>query len=110
LTPGAARQTKIWLAHSEKKEKNCGIFKINFRTSTMDKLQLTGQNLGRVFNYKSDCMSAMHLFCYEAKQLNLKLKIRPKHLLGSHPLAFKLPASTTHYRGHYRKRYQGLFP
>jgi hypothetical protein len=60
----------------------------------MDKLQLTGQNLGRVFNSRSDCMSAMHLFCYEAEQLNLKLKTRPKQLLGSHPLAFALPALT----------------
>jgi hypothetical protein len=58
----------------------------------MDKYQLTGQNLGRVFNSRSDCMSATHLFCYEAKQTNLKLKAQPKQLLGSLPLAFALPA------------------
>jgi hypothetical protein len=61
---------------------------------TMDKLQLRGQNLGRVYSSKSDCMSAMHLFCYEAKQLNLKLKTRPKQLLGSLLLAFALPVFT----------------
>ncbi len=63
-------------------------------TESMDKLQLTGQNLGRVFNSRSDCMSALHLFCYEAKQPNLKLKTRPKQLLGSILLVFMLPAET----------------
>jgi len=47
----------------------------------MDKLQLTEQNLGRLFNSRSGCMCAMHLFCYEAKQPNLKLKTRAKQLL-----------------------------
>jgi hypothetical protein len=57
----------------------------------MDKLQLTGQNLGRVFNYTSDRMFVMHLFGYEAKLPNLKLKTRPKQLLGYLPLVFALP-------------------
>jgi hypothetical protein len=57
----------------------------------MDKLQLAGLNLGRVFNSRSGCMWARHLFCYEAKQPNLKLKTRPKQLLGSLPIAFALP-------------------
>ncbi len=52
----------------------------------MDKLQLTGQSQGR----RSDCMSAIYLFCYESKQPNLKLKTRPNQLLGSLPLAFAL--------------------
>jgi hypothetical protein len=56
----------------------------------MDKLQLKGQNLGRVFNFRSDCISAMHLFCCEAKQPNLKMKTLPKQLLDSIPLAFVL--------------------
>jgi hypothetical protein len=56
----------------------------------MDKLQLTGQNLGRVFNCRSGCMGALHLCCYEAKRPNLKLKTQPKQLLGSLPLAFVL--------------------
>jgi hypothetical protein len=58
---------------------------------SMDKLQLAGQNLGRVFNSRSGCMCARHLFCYEAKQPNLKLKTRPKQLLGSLPIGFALP-------------------
>ncbi len=61
---------------------------------TMDKLQLTGQSLGRVFNSRSDYLSAMHLFFYEPRQLNLKFKIQPKQLLGYFPLAFGLPALT----------------
>ncbi len=58
----------------------------------MDKLQLTGRNLGRVFNSRSGCINAMHLCCYEAKQPKVKLKTRPKQLLGSLPIAFVLPA------------------
>ncbi len=58
----------------------------------MDKLQLTGRNLGRIFNYRSDRMFIMHLFGYEAKQPNLNLKTRPKQLLGYLSLAFALPA------------------
>ncbi len=57
----------------------------------MDKLQLTGQNLGRVFNSRMGCMCGVPFCCYEAKQTNLKLKTRPKQLLGSLPLAFALP-------------------
>ncbi len=54
----------------------------------MDKLQLTGQNLGRVFNSRSGPMCAMHLCCYEAKWCSLKLKTRAKQLLVPFPLAF----------------------
>ncbi len=61
-------------------------------TIIMDKHQLTGQNLGRDFNSRSSCMCAQNLCCYEAKQPNLKLKTRPKQLLGSLPLATALPA------------------
>jgi hypothetical protein len=57
----------------------------------MDKLQLTGQNLGRVFNFKSGCVCAMQLSCFETKLPNLMLKTRPKQLLGSLPLDITLP-------------------
>ncbi len=60
----------------------------------MDKLQLKGQNLGRVFNSRSGRMRAMHLCCFEAKGPNLKLKTWPKQLLGSLSLAFAPPAYT----------------
>ncbi len=40
-------------------------------------------------------MFVMHLLCYEAKQPNLKMKTRPKQLLGSLPLAFALPVQQT---------------
>jgi len=57
----------------------------------MDKLQLAGRNLGRVFNSRSGCMCAWHLFFYEAKQPNLKLKTMTKQLLHSLPIAIALP-------------------
>ncbi len=52
---------------------------------TMDKLQLTGRNLGRVFNLRSGCVCAMQLSCFETKLPNLMLKTRPKQLLSSLP-------------------------
>jgi len=56
----------------------------------MDKLQLTGQNLGRVFNSRYDCVHAMQLHCSETKVPNLKLKTRPK-LPEYPPLDIELP-------------------
>jgi len=53
---------------------------------SMDKLQLTGQYLGRVFNLRYSHLYAEHLGYYQVKLLNLKLKTRPKQLLGSLPL------------------------
>jgi hypothetical protein len=40
----------------------------------MDKVQLAGQNLGRVFNSRSGCMCARHLFCHEAKRAQVKVE------------------------------------
>ncbi len=57
----------------------------------MDKLQLTGQNLGRVFNFRNGRVHAVHLLCCGVKLPNLKLKTRPKQLLGSLPLDIALP-------------------
>ncbi len=57
----------------------------------MDKLQLTGQNLGWVFNLRSVHLPVAHLWCYLVKLPNLKLKTRHKQLLGSLPLDFALP-------------------
>ncbi len=59
---------------------------------SIDKFQLTGRNLGQVFNSRSGCVYAcIHSCCYWAKLLNLKLKTRPKQLLGYLPLVFALP-------------------
>jgi hypothetical protein len=55
----------------------------------MDKLKLTGQTLGRVFNFRSGCMSCHAL---TAIRSNLELKTRPKQLLGSLPLDIALSA------------------
>ncbi len=57
----------------------------------MDKLQLTGRNLGRIFNSKSGHVHALQLPFSETEQPNLKLKTRPKQLLGSLPLVIVLP-------------------
>jgi hypothetical protein len=40
----------------------------------MDKLQPTGQHLGRVFNSSSGRIHIMHFHCFEVKLSNLKLK------------------------------------
>jgi len=56
----------------------------------MDKPQLTGQNLGQVFNFEFDHLHAENIWCYQAKLPNLKLKTRPKQLLGSLPLVIAL--------------------
>jgi hypothetical protein len=56
----------------------------------MDKLQLTGRNLGQVFNSRSGCLYAIHLCCYKAKRPNLKLKTLPIQLNGFLSLAFML--------------------
>ncbi len=48
----------------------------------MDKLQITGQTLGRVAITRSGCICAMHLYCYEAKLPNLMLKTQPNQPLG----------------------------
>jgi hypothetical protein len=63
----------------------------------MDKLQLTGWNLDRVFNSRSGCVFAMHLSCFETKLPNLMLKTRPKQLVGSLPLDIVLPAQVQKY-------------
>jgi hypothetical protein len=57
----------------------------------MDKLQQTGQNLGRVFNFRFGHLSAEHFWCYQVKLPNLKLKTRPEQLLGSLLLVIVLP-------------------
>jgi hypothetical protein len=38
----------------------------------MNKLELTGQNLGRVFNFRNGCLHAMQLHCFETKLPALK--------------------------------------
>ncbi len=56
----------------------------------MDKLELTGQNIGRVLNSRLCRACIGHTIVHITKQPNLKLKTRPKKLLGYLPLAFAL--------------------
>ncbi len=58
----------------------------------MDKLKLTGQNLGWVFHSGLGRAYIGHAIVETTKQLNLKLKTQPKQLLGSLLLAFAIPA------------------
>ncbi len=57
----------------------------------MDKLKLTGRNLGRVFYSGLGRACIGRAIVHRTKQPNLKLKTRPKQLLGSLPLASVLP-------------------
>ncbi len=68
------------------------IFSLNYRLTiySMDKLQLTGLNLGRVFNYRSRHASTQICTFTSSKQPKLQLKTRPKQVLGTLPLAFSL--------------------
>jgi hypothetical protein len=63
----------------------------------VDKLQITGQNLDRVFNSRSGRVHAKQLHFSETEQPNLKLKTRIKQLLGSLPLYIALPATIHSY-------------
>ncbi len=56
-----------------------------------DKSKVTGQTLGRAFNYSNGNINTIHLCKYEAKLANLKLKTWPKQLLGSLLLNTPLP-------------------
>jgi hypothetical protein len=67
-------------------------------SQTMDKIKLTGQNLGRVFNSRLGCACIRNVIVHITKQPNLKLKTWPKQLLGSLPLAFVLPEQTDQRR------------
>ncbi len=59
---------------------------------SMGKRQLTRRNLGRVFNFRNGRVHVVHLLCNRVKLPILKLKIRPKQLLGSLPLDIVFPA------------------
>ncbi len=67
-------------------------------SQTMDKIMLTGQNLGRVFNSRLGRACIHHAIVHITKQPNLKLKTWSKQLLGYIPLAFVLPAQTEQKR------------
>jgi hypothetical protein len=54
-------------------------------------MSIAFRDLGLVFNFRSGCVHAMHLYYFETKLPNLKLKTRPKQLLGSLPLDIAPP-------------------
>jgi hypothetical protein len=58
----------------------------------MDHLQLTGQNLGQVFNFRSGHWHAVTFLVLSVKLPNLQLKTQTKQLLGSLPLVTAFPS------------------
>jgi hypothetical protein len=61
----------------------------------MDKLKLTGQNLGRVFNFRSGRLHAATFLALSVKLPNLRMKTWPKQLLGFLMLIITLPNRET---------------
>jgi hypothetical protein len=53
-----------------------------FKAAIMDKLKLTGLDLGQVFNYRCGCACTKINTCTSTKQPNLELKTQPKEVLG----------------------------
>ncbi len=62
----------------------------------MDKLNLTGRNLGRVFKFRRGYLHVIPLYYFETKLPNLKLKTWPKQLLGYLPVDIMLPGFSCH--------------
>jgi hypothetical protein len=60
-------------------------------TLGMDKLQLTGQNQGRVFHFRYGRVRAVHFRCLVVKLPNLKLKTGPKTSLRFSPVRHRAP-------------------
>ncbi len=60
----------------------------------MDKLQLTGQNVDRVYNFRSGPLHAATILVLWVKLPNLQLKTQLKQLVGSLSLVIALPAKT----------------
>ncbi len=67
----------------------------------MDKLQLTGRNLSRVFNFRCGCVHDIHLCWYEVKLTSLRLKTQPKWLLCSPLVNIVLPVGAYPSGAHY---------
>jgi len=63
----------------------------------MHKLQLTGRNLGPVFNSRNGSLYATHSCCYWSKRPDLELKTQPKQLLGYLPLDIVLNLFSINY-------------
>ena len=60
-------------------------------------LHLTGQNLGRVFNFRFGHLQAEHFRCYQVKLPNLKSKTWPKQLLRLSPISYRAPQLFTNH-------------
>jgi hypothetical protein len=60
-------------------------------TATMDKLQLAGQNLGRVFNFRSSHLHATHLLCFHVKLPDLKVENSAQTTYTLSPVRYRTP-------------------
>jgi hypothetical protein len=63
----------------------------------MDKLELTEQNLGRVFNLRRGHLHAATFLVLSVKLPNLQLKTQPKQLLGYLLLVITLVIKAANY-------------
>jgi hypothetical protein len=61
----------------------------------MDKLKLTGQNLGQVFNFKCGLACLYDAVVLIIKTAKLKVENSAQTILGSLPSAFALPGLVT---------------
>ncbi len=61
---------------------------------SMDKLQVTGQNLGQVFNIRGGHLHAAAFLVSSVKLPYLQVKTWPKQLLGYLPLDIALPIAS----------------
>ncbi len=57
----------------------------------MNKLQLRGWHLGRVFNFRNARGYVLYFLCYRVKLPSIKLKTQPEQLLSSLPFDIALP-------------------
>jgi hypothetical protein len=72
--------------------------------TAMGKLQLTGRNLGRVFNSRRGRVHATKLPCFGTKLPDLKLKTQARLLSGPLPLDIVLPVTALKAAGQLEKK------
>ncbi len=86
--PRWPRQVQWWLSHVTVIGIITGVIALHYANvntalgMSMDKIGLTGQNLGRVFNSRSGCFHIMKKCCHQAKLSTLRLKTRTEQVLG----------------------------
>jgi hypothetical protein len=60
-------------------------------TASVNKLQLTRQNLSQVINFRNGCLPAVHFLCYGLKLTNFKLKTHPQTTFRFQHFRYRAP-------------------